>query len=233
MGAGTTPRGGAGVVAVAGVARSRTSRLTPSPDAIQPEAIQPDSIQPDTIQPDTKEPGHEGRYRHRQRGAHAGRGIQRGVREPAGARARQGRHQGRARAGRHRGGAGLRGHHGADPVGRAGPKSGPPGLDCGRHPGREPGLGRQPALRLRAAHGRARLSGHPQRRFGDRGRGRPGIHEHGAALCASAQWREDGQFRDGRHHDQGWPVGRLQRLSHGQYGGECRPEIPDHPPAAG
>ena len=53
------------------------------------------------------------------------------------------------------------------------------------------------------------------------------------ALRASAQWREDGQFRHGRHHDQGRPVGRLQRLSHGQYGRERRAEIPDHPPAAG
>ena len=38
---------------------------------------------------------------------------------------------------------------------------------------------------------------------------------HGAALPASAQRREDGQLRDGRHHDQGRPVGCLQRLPHG------------------
>ena len=31
---------------------------------------------------------------------------------------------------------------------RAGAEPGPPGLDRRRHPGREPGLGRQPALRL-------------------------------------------------------------------------------------
>jgi acetyl-CoA C-acetyltransferase len=54
---------------------------------------------PDTVegafQPDTKEPGHEGRYRHRQRGAHAGRGIQRGACQPAGPRARQGQNPAR------------------------------------------------------------------------------------------------------------------------------------------
>ena len=91
------------------------------------------------------------------------------------------------------GGAGLRSHHGPDPDRRAGPEPGPPGLDRGRHPGREPGLGRQPALRLGPARGRARLSGDPQRRQRDRGRRRPGIDEHGAALRASAQRREDGR----------------------------------------
>ena len=52
-----------------------------------------------------------------------------------------------------------------------------------------PGLGRQPAVRLRPARGGARLSGDPQRRLRHRGRRRPGIHEHGAALraiCAPA-----------------------------------------------
>ena len=29
--------------------------------------------------------------------------------------------------------------------------------------------------------------------------------------------REDGLVRNDRHHDQGWPVGCLQRLSHGQH----------------
>ena len=104
----------------------------------------------------------------------------------------------------------------------AGPEPGPPGLDRRRHPGREPGLGRQPAVRLRPARGRARLSGDPQRRRRDRRRRRPGIDEHGAALRASAQRREDGRLRDDRHHDQGRPVGRLQRLSHGQHGRERR-----------
>ena len=41
--------------------------------------------------------------------------------------------------------------------------------------------------------------------------------------AASAQRREDGQLRDGRHHDQGRPVGRLQRLPHGQHRRERRP----------
>ncbi len=130
-------------------------------------------------------------------------------------------------------GKGVRSDPGPDPDGRGGPEPGPPGLDRGRHPGRKPGLGRQPALRLGAARGRARLSGDPQRRFRDRGRGRPGIHEHGAALRTSAQRREDGQLRDGRHHDQGRPVGRLQRLSHGQHRRERRQAVPDHARAAG
>ena len=140
---------------------------------------------------------------------------------------------GGAQARRRRGRPGLRSHPGADPDRRAGPEPGPPGLDRRRHPGREPGLGRQPALRLRPARGRARLSGDPQRRQRDRGRGRPGIDEHVAALPASSRRREDGQLRDGRHHDQGRPVGRLQRLSHGQHRRERRPPVADHPRAAG
>ena len=89
--------------------------------------------------------------------------------------------------------------------------------------------GRQPALRLGPARGRARLSGHRQRRLRDRGGRRPGIHEHGPALRASARRREDGRLRDGRHHDQGRPLGCLQRLSHGQHGRERRPAVADHP----
>ena len=52
---------------------------------------------------------------------------------------------------------------------------------------------------------------------------------HGAALPASAQRREDGRLRDGRHHDQGRPVGRLQRLPHGHHRRERRQEVADHP----
>ena len=42
-----------------------------------------------------------------------------------------------------------------------------------------------------------------------------------------------GSRRTGRHHDQGRPVGRLQRLSHGHHRRERRQEMADHPPAAG
>ena len=66
--------------------------------------------------------------------------------------------------------------------------------------------------------------GDPQRRQRDRRRRRPGEHEPGAALHASAQRRQDGRRRAGRHHDQGRAVGRLQRLSHGQHGRERRAE---------
>ncbi len=70
-----------------------------------------------------------------------------------------------------------------------GQNPGPPGLDRGRHPGRSAGLERQSALRLGPALGRARLPGHRQRRFRDRRRRRPGIHERRTALraiCAAA-----------------------------------------------
>ena len=47
----------------------------------------------------------------------------------------------------------------------AGPEPRPPGLDRGRHPGREPGLGHQHAVRLGSSGGRARLPGDPERRL--------------------------------------------------------------------
>ena len=103
----------------------------------------------------------------------------------------------------------------------------------GRHSGGEPGLGRQPAVRLGPARGRARLSGDPQRRLRDRGRGRPGIHEHGAARRVPARGPEDGLARNGRHDDQGRPVGCLQRLSHGHDRRERRQAVPDHAQPAG
>jgi acetyl-CoA C-acetyltransferase len=59
------------------------------------------------------------------------------------------------------------------------------------------------------------------------------VDEPGAALPASAQRREDGRLRDGRHHDQGRPVGRLQRLPHGQHRRERRQAVADHPRRAG
>jgi acetyl-CoA C-acetyltransferase len=39
---------------------------------------------------------------------------------------------------------------------------------------------------------------------------------------ASAQRHQDGRLEDRRHHDQGRPVGRLQRLPHGQHRRERR-----------
>ena len=49
----------------------------------------------------------------------------------------------------------------------------------------------------------------------------------------SARRHQDGRRRDGRHHDQGRPVRRLQRLSHGHHRRECGREISDHPRRAG
>ena len=57
---------------------------------------------------------------------------------------------------------------------------------------------------------RAVALGYQAIRAGDqrhRRRRRPGEHEPGAALHPSAQRREDGQCRDGRHHDQGRAAG--------------------------
>ena len=108
-----------------------------------------------------------------------------------------------------RGQAGFGSHPGSDPDRGTGPEPGPAGLDRRRHPGGKPGLGRQPAVRLRPARGGPGLSGDPERRLRRGGRWRPGIDEHGPALPASAQRREDGQLRDDRHHDQGRPVGCL------------------------
>ena len=47
---------------------------------------------------------------------------------------------------------------------------------------------------LRPAHGGAGLPGAAQRRFRDRRRRRPGIHEHGPARPISARRRQDGQL---------------------------------------
>ena len=118
--------------------------------------------------------------------------------------------------------AGFRSHHRPDPHRRSGPEPRPPGLDQRRHSGGKPGLGREPAVRLGLARSRARLSGDPERRQRDRGRGRPGVHEHGAARRVPARGPEDGLARDRRHDDQGRPVGCVQRLPHGHDGRERR-----------
>ena len=81
----------------------------------------------------------------------------------------------------------------------------------------------------RPAHRGAGLSGAAQRRFRNRRRRRPGIHEHGPARAISARRHQDGPDRIRRHHDQGRPVGRLQRLPHGQHRRERRQAVPDHP----
>ena len=72
-------------------------------------------------------------HRHRRRRAYAGRLVQRRAGEPAGARARQGCHQGGARAGARGDGRRVRGHHGPDPGRRHGPEPGAAGLHRRRH----------------------------------------------------------------------------------------------------
>jgi len=80
-------------------------------------------------------------------GAHAGRGIQRRFsatcRPMSWARPPSWRRSKRAGVEKS---AGHRSHHGADPHRGAGPEPGPPGLDRGRHSGRDPVMGRQHAL---------------------------------------------------------------------------------------
>ena len=72
-----------------------------------------------------------------------------------------------------------------------------------------------------------------ERRRQDRRRRRPGEHEPGAARGLPARRREDGRLVAGRYHDQGRPVGRLQRLPHGHHRRERRPPVADHPRRAG
>ena len=59
------------------------------------------------------------------------------------------------------------------------------------------------------------------------------IDEPGAARGAPARRHEDGRLVDDRHHDQGRPLGRLQRLPHGHHRRERRPPVADHPRQAG
>ena len=172
-------------------------------------------------------------HRHRQCRPHAGRLVQRRAGQPAGARARQGRHQGRAGARARRGGRRVRGDPGPDPCGRRRPEPGAAGLDQRRHPGRCAGLGHEPALRLGPARGGARRPADPARLLQDRHRRRPGEHEPGAALLAHARRHQDGRRQVHRHDDQGRPVGRLQRLSHGHHGRERGAPVADHARGAG
>ena len=134
--------------------------------------------------------------------------------------------------GRHQGGAGAR-RRGPRRRGRGDPG---PGAAGGRGPG--PGAsGRRssagipvesPAWSLNQLCGsglRAVALAYQQiarRRRQDRRRRRPGKHEPGAARPAAARRPEDGRPRLRRHHDQGRPVGRLPRLSHGPDGREHR-----------
>ena len=130
-------------------------------------------------------------------------------------------------------GRGRRGDPWPDPDRRPGPESRPPGVDRRRHPGREDRLGAQSALRIRAEVGRGRHAADRHRRRRNHCRRRTGIHVDVAALRPFALRREDGRFLDDRHDDQGRPVGRLQRLPHGQHRRERRPRIPDHPRGPG
>ena len=135
------------------------------------------------------------RRRHRIRGTHARRLLQRGLRGDAGEPARNGGAQGSDGARQGVTGGGRGNNPRPDPDGRPGPEPGPPGIGRSRDSLREPGLGRQPAVRFGASGGGARLSADRRRRCAHRRCGRPGIHEHGASLPAPAERREDGRLR--------------------------------------
>ena len=153
--------------------------------------------------------------------------------EPAGARARRGRHQGRARARRRRSRRGRRSH----------PR---PGADGRRRARTRPARPRSlPASRGSPAWGLNQLCGSGLRAVAlgmqQIATGDAKIIVAGGQECmspvaarrASARRHEDGRLQVHRHHDQGRPVGRLQRLSHGQHGRERRPPVADHPRGAG
>ena len=83
-----------------------------------------------------------------------------------------------------------RGDHGPGAAGRRRPGPRPPGVGQRRRAGGEPGLERQPALRLGPARRRARRPADRARRRGHRRRRRPGEHEPVAArrrTCATAR----------------------------------------------
>ena len=127
----------------------------------------------------------------------------------------------------------VRGHSGPDPGGRCRTEPGAAGLHRRRHSGRRAGVGHEPAVRLGPARGRAGRPADPARLVQDRRRRRPGEHEPGAALRASARRHQDGRCQVHRHHDQGRPVGCLQRLPHGQHGRERGAPVADHARGAG
>ena len=104
---------------------------------------------------------------------------------------------------------------------------------AGRHPREGHRLGRQPGLRLGPAHRRDRHAADRQRRrHRHRGR-RPGIDVAQPPRAVPARRPEDGRREARRHHDQGRPLGRLQRLPHGHHRRERGPGLPAHPRAAG
>ena len=116
----------------------------------------------------------------------------------------------------------------------AGPEPGAAGLHQRRHPGRCAGLGHEPAVRLGPARGGARppsrSSSAPSKIVVAGGQESMSQAPH---CIASARRHQDGRRQVHRHHDQGRPVGCLQRLPHGQHRRERGPPVADHPRGAG
>ena len=165
---------------------------------------------------------HERRHRHRRRGAHAGRRVQRRAsaasRPMSSARSRSERARARRRRGRRVSevilGQILTAGQGQNPARQASIAAGIPvespawGVNqlCGSGL-RAVALGYQAILNgdseIVVAGGQESMSMAPH-------------------CAASAQRHQDGRPRVRRHHDQGRAVGRLQRLPHGQHGRERR-----------
>ena len=175
-----------------------------------------------------------GRCSHRVGGAYADRKISRlAVRLQ---RAAIGRHRG-ARSGearRHRSQHGGRVHHGQRGLRRAGPESGAAGSARRRAFGPRQRHDHQQSLRLGTEGGRARPAGDPDGEFRDRGCRRHGEHDQCSVPSAKraqgiSPGRSEGRGLDGARR----PLGRLQRLSHGQHRRERCREVSHHPRRAG
>ena len=157
------------------------------------------------------------RNRYRGSSAHAGWIVQRIAEQRCGTLSRAGGHSGCHGTCRGKTGRCLGSHTWSDPDGCSGSEPCTAGIYRRRHSRRSSGMGHEPALRLRFARGRPWRPADRRRLEQCGRRRRSGKHEPGSTLFTPAQWRQNGRHRAGRQHDQGWPVGRLQRLSHGQH----------------
>ena len=135
---------------------------------------------------------------------------------------------------RHRSQQRRRVHHGQRRLRRARAECGTAG-GARRRPVRQSrGDDHQQSLRLGIEGGRAWPAGDPDRQLHHRRRRRHGEHDQRALSAAErAQGISPGRSEGGRLHGARWPVGRLQRLSHGQHRRERRREVRHHARGAG
>ena len=174
------------------------------------------------------------RHRHRRRGAHRRRLVQRRLRQHAGARSRRRRHQGGARA--------RQGRRPRRSTRSSSARSSPPAQ--GQNPARQAAMAagipqEKTAWGLNQLCGsglRAVAIGMQQIANGDAdiivagGQESMSLAPH-AAL--HARRHQDGRLQARRHHAQGRPAGRLQRLPHGHHGRERGAALAAHARGAG